>query len=99
MAIYRGEGGATEVEPAPGDTEFAGGIIVEEDILSKGKIIHQKDRIDEYGNYVDFFVIYKKSLWLCESQTNLKLSNAGLIVCVEHKSYPARDTEGDTVID
>tara|TARA_R110000744_G_scaffold188655_2_gene307960 strand:+ start:181 stop:459 length:279 start_codon:yes stop_codon:yes gene_type:complete len=69
------------------------------EILSKGKIIHQKDRIDEYGSYVDFFVIYKKSLWLCESQTNLKLSNAGLIVCVEHKSYPARDTEGDTVID
>ena len=38
MAIYRGEGGATDVEPAPGDTEFAGGIIVEGDILSKGKI-------------------------------------------------------------
>ena len=33
MAIYRGEGGATDVEPAPGDTEFAGGIIVEGDIL------------------------------------------------------------------
>ena len=33
MAIYRGEGGATDVEPAPGDTEFAGGIIVEEDVF------------------------------------------------------------------
>ena len=38
MAIYRGEGGATDVEPAPGDTEFAGGIIVEKDAVVKGNL-------------------------------------------------------------
>ena len=38
MAIYRGEGGATDVEAAPGNTEFAGGIIVEKDAVVKGNL-------------------------------------------------------------
>ena len=31
MAIYRGEGGKTDVVPDSGDYEFAGSIIVEKD--------------------------------------------------------------------
>ena len=38
MAIYRGEGGATDVEAEPGNTEFAGGIIVEKDAVVKGNL-------------------------------------------------------------
>ena len=48
MAIYRGKGGATNVEPAPGDTEFAGSLIVEGDILDKGNLLVEKD-ILAYG--------------------------------------------------
>ena len=38
MAIYRGKGGATDVEAEPGNTEFAGGIIVEKDAVVKGNL-------------------------------------------------------------
>ena len=38
MAIYRGEGGKTDVVPADGDQEFAGSIIAEKDIHAHGNI-------------------------------------------------------------
>ena len=43
MAIYRGEGGATDVEAAPGDTEFAGSIIVEKDAFVNGNLTVGED--------------------------------------------------------
>ena len=45
MAIYRGEGGKTDVVPSPGDQEFAGSIIAEKDIHANGDVSADGDII------------------------------------------------------
>ena len=72
------------------------------ELLSKGKIIYQtEDSKSSYiGNikYINFFVLYKKSLWKCESITALN-SGDGILTCKEQGNYPVRDKEGKEILD
>ena len=71
------------------------------ELLSKGKIIYQTEDRSESPykkKYINFFVLYKKSLWKCESITALN-SGDGILTCKEQGNYPVRDKEGKEILD
>ena len=71
------------------------------ELLSKGKIIYQTEDRSESPykiKYINFFVLYKKSLWKCESITALN-SGDGSLTCKEQGNYPVRDKEGKEILD
>ena len=67
------------------------------EILSKGKIIYQTEDTGQKRKsikFINFFVIYKKSFWKCESITMVNFGE-GTFNCQEQTSSPARDKEGE----
>jgi hypothetical protein len=68
------------------------------EILSKGKIIYQTEDKSKSIKFINFFVIYKKSFWKCESITMVNLGE-GTFNCQEQTSSPARDKEGEYITD
>ena len=68
------------------------------EILSKGKIIYQTEDKSKSVKLINFFVIYKKSFWKCESITMVNFGE-GSFNCQEQTSSPARDKEGEYITD
>ena len=68
------------------------------EILSKGKIIYQTEDKSKSVKLINFFVIYKKSFWKCESITIVNFGE-GSFNCHEQTSSPARDKEGEYITD
>jgi len=66
-------------------------------ILDKGFTIHKTERSDKYGNYLDFYVIYEKKLFVCSVSTNVEVKNDGAILCKQQDSFPARDINDEII--